>query len=173
LEAGVEMSHTFTHTEATYTGFEIRRLVAWASQECAWQLTGPLEVDGLVAAYFYLRDQDRLTGDVLRRMANMIQPDKNPDPDRYREVNVRVGISLKPKWENVPRLMEIWLDADDEREGGVTELFREFEEIHPFADGNGRVGALLFNWWGGTYAPMDLQYPPNLWNDSRREGVEL
>lgn len=39
-------------------------------------------------------------------------------------------------------------------------LYRAFELIHPFADGNGRVGKILLNWRNGTLSKEPI-FPPN------------
>ncbi len=148
---------------------DIQHLVAWAAQECEWQQVGPLKVGYLIDAYYHLEKQPELSLDLVMELGHLVEPDKNPS-DRWRGVGVRVGFSVKPTPQEVPRLMSRFFSKPL---GPPHEAFREFEEIHPFVDGNGRVGALLYNWWNSTLAPGDLVFPPNLWDDSRREDVTL
>jgi Fic family protein len=83
-----------------------------------------------------------------------------PEPGKYRTVPVRVGSSKKPHYDTVPGLMKslvfnfnMNLRATDIDPLMLATIFHaEFETIHPFRNGNGRVGRLLFSWmmrgWG-------------------------
>jgi len=77
-----------------------------------------------------------------------------PDAGQWRRVNVRIASvrHVPPRMEKVLALMSDWEEsyAKHDMEGG--EVFPlgawmhfEFESIHPFSDGNGRVGRLLLN----------------------------
>jgi Fic family protein len=70
----------------------------------------------------------------------------------YREYLVRVGNYRAPDWQDVPKLMKdhFWYYKENEKIVHPLELAAimhyEFEKIHPFGDGNGRIGRLLMNY---------------------------
>lgn len=77
-----------------------------------------------------------------------------PDAGQWRRVNVRIrGASFSPpRMEKVPDEMEKWERSYRKRDLEGEETFSlgawmhfEFERIHPFSDGNGRIGRLLLN----------------------------
>lgn len=73
-------------------------------------------------------------------------PDPRIRPGQYRNCAVRVGNWLPPRHEAVPGLMDefiAWMKQEPDPLMRAIWGHRYFETIHPFADGNGRVGRLL------------------------------
>ncbi|MGJ8656661.1 MAG: Fic family protein [Akkermansiaceae bacterium] len=70
----------------------------------------------------------------------------------YRQINVQVGQHFPPPWEDVSaqmfELLEWWNDRSQELSPILSSaiLHYRFEDIHPFADGNGRAGRALAMW---------------------------
>lgn len=63
---------------------------------------------------------------------------------KLREVNVRVGSHFPPNWQMVPTLMEeLESQYYIKRECELLKWYKDFETIHPFQDGNGRVGGVI------------------------------
>lgn len=66
----------------------------------------------------------------------------------FRRVNVRVGHYIAPEWKMAPNLMKDWLTHWSREKASEDILLAHilFERIHPFEDGNGRVGRMLMNY---------------------------
>jgi len=82
----------------------------------------------------------------LHHLLFMNTPLPGIGPGEYRDVRVSVGEHIPPAPALVPALMSNWL-LDYTKESAKTPWFMHawFEDIHPFIDGNGRVGRLV--WW--------------------------
>jgi len=74
------------------------------------------------------------------------------DFGKYRKIEVRVGHYFPPKSKEVPRMMKdliVWWNTGSAKWSPVISsaiLHYRFEAIHPFGDGNGRVGRALAMW---------------------------
>jgi Fic family protein len=82
----------------------------------------------------------------------------------YREYLVRVGNYLAPDWQEVKGLMDKLLSFIESSKLNPVELSARahyrFEKIHPFSDGNGRIGRLLMNYilWHKGYPMVIIEY---------------
>jgi Fic/DOC family len=119
----------------------------------------PGRLQGHVAAFLH---SQRLARIVLeQRQADIETPARSVGRFRsgFAPFNVGVGEYVPPSFTRVPDLMQDWMRdlrnhlVDDEPQLDARqvaavcgELLQRFEAIHPFVDGNGRVGRLLVNY---------------------------
>ncbi len=64
----------------------------------------------------------------------------------YRKCGVRVGSYIVPPHGKIKPLMTQFIKRFAEGNTDPLTMHYEFEKIHPFVDGNGRVGRLLWAW---------------------------
>lgn len=83
---------------------------------------------------------------------------------KFRDYLVRVGPYVAPDWRDLEKLLkQLARFVNESRLNPVEVAARAhfmFEKIHPFGDGNGRVGRLLMNWilWKKGYPMLILEY---------------
>jgi len=91
----------------------------------------------------------------IKLLGHLVEPDANPTSDiRHAGVCVRRrdgSVHYFVPASDVERMLEELLQ--DWERGVISDpdvFYKAFEEIHPYNDGNGRVGKILHNWVRGS-----------------------
>jgi len=112
-----------------------------------------------------LKTEEPLSEKLLLKWHGNIFRETKPDiAGRFRTYSVRVGFYVAPDWSEVESLIEqIVAFAKESTLNSVEVAARAhymFEKVHPFGDGNGRVGRLLTNYilWKNGYPMLIIEY---------------
>ena len=104
------------------------------------------EVEGAIKAYAQIENYQYDKLDDLLKAHKTTTAKMLDDAGSFRSVNVAVGEHVAPPHTQVSTLMQqlfTWLEQSDEHALIKSCVFHyEFEFIHPFKDGNGRIGRL-------------------------------
>jgi len=101
---------------------------------------------------------------LLKWHKRIFQETKEDIAGKFREYPIRVGNYTAPDWQDVKKLMEGFIRFVNQTKINPVELaFRahyKFEKIHPFGDGNGRIGRLIMNYilWHNKYPMFILEH---------------
>jgi Fic/DOC family len=138
---------------------ERERVMKFCEEEVRRQRDDPVEVPNLFYAWDYAVDHNPsiLTVDFILQLGFLAKPSVNNRG--FRKYPIRIGYDTRSNERDIPvqviQLCELY------NEGRLTpqELYMEYEYIHPFGDGNGRTGKILFNWANKTL--LDPVMPEN------------
>ncbi len=112
-----------------------------------------------------LKGKKKITNNIILKWHREIFNETKPDiAGRYRTYLVRVRNYVAPDWKEVIPRMNMLIEFISKSKLNPVELAArthyKFETIHPFGDGNGRIGRLLMNYilWYSGYPMLIIEY---------------
>ena len=113
-----------------------------------------------------LKKEEKITNELLLKWHKEIFSETKPEiAGKFRDYLVRVGPHLAPDWQDIDSLMKKFMEfIEENKKMNAVELsgraHYKFEKIHPFGDGNGRIGRLLMNFilWYNKYPMLIIEY---------------
>lgn len=99
----------------------------------------------------HIAEKEKITEDLILKLHGILMNGIRPDAGFYRRHAVRItGVNLPTaNYVKIPDLMPATIAKADKNAGDiigrVADVHSRFEQIHPFSDGNGRIGRLLMS----------------------------
>lgn len=137
------------------------KVVKFCAEECRRQDSGELSVANMVEAWDCAAmevEEGNWSVNLVLELGFHVEPQENKFG--FRQTPVTINEQPIP-WETIPRNIETLMDNQGYWFGGEVaceSFYQAFQRIHPFIDGNGRVGAILYNMLLGTMD--DPKTPP-------------
>lgn len=132
------------------------------------------EAKNLARVIAYIRDKSKsqdLNEEMILLLHKMLMGSINDEiAGRFRVSGeyVRVGIHIAPAPEHIERMMELIFSVfrgdEDYFLDKIAKFHLEFEHIHPFVDGNGRIGRVIIN-----YQLLRLGFSPLIIRDKEKK----
>ncbi len=150
--------------------------IRWCAAECKRQHSGEMSVSWMCDALDYARANSKWVGsssvgggqfpsEFVRNIAAYVEPYENRSGYRTLPVVLPSSPIALPAYDSnlYDVIINKLFEAGATHVLTPTELYKEFEKLHPFIDGNGRVGAILYNYWmPGQLQQGSLVTPPEL-----------
>lgn len=118
-----------------------------------------MSLQDAILAWQFIKNCEQLTVDCILQVHRILMEHRDTIEDDekgvFRNGTVYIGGREGRPWFSVPYLIEEWvdkvnealkLDKEDAHEHLVHVLHVQYENIHPFFDGNGRSGRIFYNW---------------------------
>ena len=141
-----------------------RRIVKFCAEECTRQQSGELSVSGMFGAWLWVLEVNpHINTATILEIGRMVDPFQNRHG--FRTVRVSIGGRIK-QVQDFKRVIGMLCDSPIVSD--PVEFYRQFESIHPFVDGNGRTGAILYNkMLGKLESPIECPDVgnPGFWDD--------